>query len=406
MMPCPKRRLRRTALACLGGTALLLMTACGANAGGPADPAASRSGNAVSAEEHGPHVTVTPGADATAVNPVAGVSVSADRGTLEQVSVTSDDGQDAAGELTDDGAAWTSSAPLEFDATYTVDYTAEHDGHRTSGESVFSTVDAAHEMDVSMNVEDGQTYGVWQVVEFDFSEPVAAKDEIEKAVTVSGGGDQKGAFRWYSDTTLRYRPEKPWAANSEVKVSIDLLGQDVGNAMIGNENETVSFRTGGEQRAYVDNDTKTLVAYVDGEKTGEWPVSLGNPEWPSTTGRKVIMEQAASYKFDPGSLGLSPGDPHYYEPFNATNTSRLTRSGEFVHQALPSALPLLGVSNVSHGCVGMPPEGAAYIFDQFRPGDMVEVVNTDYPQADPDDGYGDWNIPFGNYADESWHGDW
>ena len=37
---------------------------------------------------------------------------------------------------------------------------------------------------------------------------------------------------------------------------------------------------------------------------------------------------------------------------------------------------------------------------------MVEVVNTDYPQADPDDGYGDWNIPFEHYSDEDWHGNW
>ena len=86
--------------------------------------------------------------------------------------------------------------------------------------------------------------------------------------------------------------------------------------------------------------------------------------------------------------------------------SRLTWSGEFIHQALPSAMPVLGVANVSHGCVGMPPEGAAYIFETFRPGDMVEVVNTDYPQADPDDGYGDWNIPFEHYSDEDWHGNW
>ena len=69
-------------------------------------------------------------------------------------------------------------------------------------------------------------------------------------------------------------------------------------------------------------------------------------------GRKAVLEQ----------LNLKPGDPHYYPPFDASNVSRLTWSGEFIHQALPSAMPVLGVANVSHGCVGMPPEGAAYIF--------------------------------------------
>lgn len=401
--PRTARRAFRAALACLAGFTVVALTACGTGAAGPASPA----GTAASAgETSAPHVTVTPASDATGANPAAGVTVRTDRGTLAEVSVISDGGSNAPGELVEEGTAWQTTEPLEFDATYTVAYTAENGERRTTGESAFSTVDAAHEVDVKLNVEDGQTYGVWQVVEFDFSEPVSNKDEIEKAVTVKGGGDHRGAFRWYSDTKLRYRPEKPWAANSDVTVSIDLLGKDVGSGMIGNGNETVKFRTGAEQRAYVDNNTKTLVAYVAGKKTGEWPVSLGNPEWPSTTGQKVIMEQAASYKFDPSSLGLRPGDPHYYAPFYASNTSRLTRSGEFIHQALPSALPLLGIANVSHGCVGMSPEGAAYIFEQFRPGDMVEVVNTDYPQADPDDGYGDWNIPFGHYADESWHGNW
>lgn len=396
--PRTKRRARRAALACLVGFTVVAVTACGA---GASDPTAASTGG-----QAAPRVTVSPASDATGANPAAGVTVRTDRGTLAEVSVTSDGGRSAPGELTDGDSAWKTTEALEFDATYTVEYTAEDHGRRTTGETTFATVDAAHEVDVALNVQDGQTYGVWQVVEFDFSEPVSNKDEIEKAIAVSGGGDQEGALRWYSDTTLRYRPEKPWAADSDVTVSIDLLGKDVGNGMIGNENETVKFKTGAEQRAYVDNNTKTLVAYVADKKTGEWPVSLGNPEWPSTTGQKVIMEQAASYKFDPASLGLRPGDPHYYEPFYASNTSRLTRSGEFIHQALPSALPLLGISNVSHGCVGMPPEGAAYVFEQFRPGDMVEVVNTDYPQADPDDGYGDWNIPFGHYADESWHGNW
>ncbi len=285
-------------------------------------------------------------------------------------------------------------------------YTADNNGRTAEGTSAFSTVDAAHEMDVRMNVRDGSTYGLWQVVEFDFSEPILNKDEIEKAVTVTGGGDQDGAFRWYSDTKLRYRPAEPWAPDSKVKVAIELLGKDVGNGMIGNENQTVNFTTGPEHRAYVDNNTKTLVAYENGKKTGEWPVTLGNPEWPSTTGKKVIIEQAESYEFKPSSLNLSPGDPHYYEPFNASNVARLTWSGEFIHQALPSAMPVLGYQNVSHGCVGMPVEGAKYIFDTFRPGDMVEVVNTGYPQADPDDGFGDWNIPFDKYSDENWHGNW
>jgi len=351
-------------------------------------------------------VEVSPAADTSMVNPVDPVVVTADGGELTDVTVSAaGSGERVEGELAQDGHEWRSKAPLAFDETYTVDYTARSGDRDSTGQSVFSTVDAAHEADVALNVKDGQTYGVWQVVEFNFSEPVMNKDEVEKAVTVDGA-HRDGAFRWYSDRKLRFRPEQPWDPNAKVTVTVNILGKDLGNGMIGNGNETVSFSTGAEQRVFVDNNTKTLVAYVNGKETGRWPVTLGNPDWPSTTGKKVIIEQAASYEFKASSLNLKPGDPHYYPPFDASNVSRLTWSGEFIHQALPSAMPVLGVANVSHGCVGMPPEGAAYIFETFRPGDMVEVVNTDYPQADPDDGYGDWNIPFEHYSDEDWHGNW
>ncbi|MGX0671496.1 L,D-transpeptidase [Kocuria marina] len=408
-------RRRRPVIACLALAGLLGLSACAAgNDAAPAAPSsaasssadAAASGSAPSTPSGAVRVEVSPGADASMVNPVDAVVVTAHGGELTDVTVSAaSSGERVGGELAEGGHEWRSNAPLAFDETYTVDYTARAGDQDSTGQSVFTTVDAAHEADVALNVKDGQTYGVWQVVEFNFSEPVVNKDEVEKAVTVDGA-HRNGAFRWYSDRKLRFRPEQPWDPNAQVKVTANILGKDLGNGMIGNGNKTVSFRTGPEQRAFVDNNTKTLVAYVNGKETGRWPVTLGNPDWPSTTGKKVIIEQAASYAFKASSLNLKPGDPHYYPPFDASNVSRLTWSGEFIHQALPSAMPVLGVTNVSHGCVGMPPEGAAYIFETFRPGDMVEVVNTDYPQADPDDGYGDWNIPFGHYSDEDWHGNW
>ncbi|WP_270450517.1 L,D-transpeptidase [Kocuria marina] len=408
-------RRRRPVIACLALAGLLGLSACAAgNDAAPAAPSsaasssadAAASGSAPSTPSGAVRVEVSPGADASMVNPVDPVVVTADGGELTDVTVSAaSSGARVEGELAEDGHEWRSNAPLDFNETYTVDYTARAGGRDSTGQSVFSTVDAAHEADVALNVKDGQTYGVWQVVEFNFSEPVVNKDEVEKAVTVDGA-HRDGAFRWYSDRKLRFRPEQPWDPNAKVTVTANMLGKDLGNGMIGNGNKTVSFSTGAEQRAFVDNNTKTLVAYVNGKETGRWPVTLGNPDWPSTTGKKVIIEQAASYAFKASSLNLKPGDPHYYPPFDASNVSRLTWSGEFIHQALPSAMPVLGVANVSHGCVGMPPEGAAYIFETFRPGDMVEVVNTDYPQADPDDGYGDWNIPFEHYSDEDWHGNW
>ncbi|MCT1803782.1 Ig-like domain-containing protein, partial [Kocuria carniphila] len=161
---------RSRAVTGLAGFSVLALAACGTGSGG--DGAASGSpsdgaSNATATEAAGePTVTVAPAANTTMVNPVDPVTVTADQGKLTDVSVVSDDGQEAAGELSEDGTTWTSTKPLEFDSAYTVTYTADNNGRTAEGTSAFSTVDAAHEMDVRMNVRDGGTYGLWQVVEF------------------------------------------------------------------------------------------------------------------------------------------------------------------------------------------------------------------------------------------------
>ena len=225
MAPQPTRTStwRSRALTGLAGFSVLVLTACGTGSGSGGDgPATGGASGAAASDAPAtePAVSVAPAADTTMVNPVDPVTVTADQGRLTDVSVVSDEGVEASGDMSEDETTWTSTKPLDFDAAYTVTYSAENNGRTSEGTSAFSTVDAAHEMDVRMNVRDGGTYGVWQIVEFDFSEPIQNKDEIEQAVSVNGGGDQDGAFRWYSDTKLRYRPAEPWAPDSKVKVAI------------------------------------------------------------------------------------------------------------------------------------------------------------------------------------------
>ncbi|KUG56664.1 hypothetical protein AVL61_06315 [Kocuria rosea subsp. polaris] len=421
VLPSPRPTPAPRRLLALGAVTVLLATGCAQASGAAAEgPAATASSPASSVPSSTPvptsppatvapaEVTVAPADAAVEHNPVEPVVVRADRGELaDVVLVPALGGEPVPGELSADGRTWTSTEVLDFDTRYALHWSAASGAAATTtGSSTFTTVLAAHEVDARLNVADGGTYGTGQVLEFTFSEPVVHKEQVEQAVTVDGGGDRAGAFRWYSDTMVRYRPAEKWAPHARITVTLDLLGLDVGHGMVGNHDLRRSFSTGAEHYARVDNETKTLTAWVDGEVAGTFPVTLGNEDWPSTTGQKVIMEQAPEYLFKASSLDLQPGDPHWYDTFWASNVSRLTASGEFVHQALPSAMPVLGVANVSHGCVGMPPEGAKFIHDVFRPGDVVEVVGTGYPQADPDDGYGDWNIPLEHYADEQWKGNW
>lgn len=307
----------------------------------------------------------------------------------------------------EDAKSWTTTQKLKTKTKHTLTYVLEDEKGETEEKSfTFTSDNTKAKIDTSVNFTNGGSYGVGWIIQFNLSEDITDHAAFEKSIKVTGGGDQKGAFRWYSDHLVRYRPENYWAPNSKVTVAINTQDVDLGDEKIGNTKDTLSFNVGPKRTALADNNTKTIELYENDKLIHSNPITLGNTDWPSVVGKLVVMEQAESYFFDPTSLGLTPGDPHYYTPFYAHNVSRLTTSGVFVHQALPSAYSSVGVVNVSHGCIGMWPDDAKYFFDTFGPGDIVETVNTGYPQADPDDGYGDWNIPFANYTDASWKGNW
>ncbi|MDN5605221.1 MAG: Ig-like domain-containing protein [Kocuria sp.] len=394
---------RRRALAggALGVFSAAVLSACSGNDQASKDSSASASPS----KTFTPQVTVTPEANAKEVNPVVPVSVTTAEGRMSEVEITGGK-EDVKGHVSEDGKTWTSDGDLEFDTNYTIKYKVTGDKGEHESQSSFATVVAANEADAKLNVQEGKTYGTGQVIQFDFSEPVTNKGDIEKSITVTGGGAAPGLFRWYSDTMVRYRPQDLWAPNSEVTIEANILGKDLGNGQIGNQNYKVTFKIGEKHYAFVDNNTKSMKMYVNDNMVREAPVTLGSKDWPSVTGKLVILEQAKKYKFDAKTLGLKKGDEHWYEPFEATNTSRLTNSGAFVHQAEPSAYNVVGVANISHGCIGLLPDDAEFFFDTFEVGDIVETQNTDYGQANPDNGYGDWNIPWEHYTDTSWHGNW
>ena len=52
-------------------------------------------------------------------------------------------------------------------------------------------------------------------------------------------------------------------------------------------------------------------------------------------------------------------------------------------------MPYLGTANLSHGCIGLGPDGAKWVFENMTSGDVVQVVNTEGDFAAFDDGFGD-----------------
>ncbi|MFE5837075.1 Ig-like domain-containing protein [Arthrobacter sp. NPDC056493] len=343
---------------------------------------------------------VTPLDGAKGVNPAVAPSVKAVNGRVQDVVLVPTAGGEAVkGTVSADGSTWTAVDPLAFNTPYNYSYTiVDGAGRETKKVQTFTTVEPANEADAAVYPENGSTVGAGQPIDIVFSEPVTNKAAMEKAVKIAVSSRQPVAWHWYSDQKVRIRPEKFWASNSQVTVDMKLFGVDFGKGMIGNFNAKVQFKVGQQRLAVVDDNTKTMKVYFDGKLVRTAPVTLGGTDWLSPSGYAVIMEQERHSKFNAGSIGLKPGDKGYYPPLTVEYANRLTSSGVYVHQALESAWSYVGVANISHGCVGLLPVDAAWFFNNMKSGDVVQVLNTGAAPIEPLEGYGDWNIPWAQYA--------
>jgi lipoprotein-anchoring transpeptidase ErfK/SrfK len=341
---------------------------------------------------------VSPADGAKQVNPAAPVSLKVSNGRIEGVTLTTTAGDTVEGTFAEDGSSWSAAGPLKFNTEYSYTYVVtDGAGREKSTTYSFSTVSSTHEADAAIYPLDGMKVGVGQPLQVIFSEPVVNRAEVEKAIKVTSSAGQTGAFHWFSDTMVRYRPEGFWAANSTVTMDMQLFGVDLGNGQIANFNKKVNVNIGDKRVAIADSAAHTFTLSVNDQVVKTLPVSMGDERFPSARGYAVLMEKNRYDHFRAASIGLKPGDPAYYGEVDVEYSIRLTLSGAYIHQALESAFPYIGNKNVSHGCIGFAPEGAAWVYNNMTTGDVVQVINTQGDFAANDDGYGDWNIPWAEY---------
>ncbi len=287
---------------------------------------------------------VTPLDGAVEWNPVVGPQVKAVNGKIKDVVLTPvGGGTPVQGKTSADGTTWTTLEVLKFKTQYNYSFTVvDTAGKETKKNQTFTTVSAAYEADASIYPRNGTVAGSGQPIEINFSEPVVDKAAMEKRVAITVSSGQPVAWHWYSDKKVRIRPEAFWASGTTVTVAMKLLGVDFGNGMIGNGDVTSTFTTGPQRIAVVDDTTKTMNVYINGQLAHTAPVSLGGEDWLSPTGYAVIMEQERHSNFNAGTIGLKPGDKGYYPPLVVEYANRLTWSGVYVHQALEAAWGAIG----------------------------------------------------------------
>ena len=142
-----------------------------------------------------------------------------------------------------------------------------------------------------------------------------------------------------------------------------------------------------------DAGTHVMDVYDGDQLVQSYPMSAGSPDNPSHNGVHVVTELNRDRIMDSSTFGVPADGPGGYRT-PVEYAVRISNNGEFVHAA-PWSVAQQGNANVSHGCINMSTERAAWFFDFSRPGDVVEIRNSIGPPLGRADGdIYDWTIPW------------
>ncbi|TFV81306.1 hypothetical protein E4P40_16290 [Blastococcus sp. CT_GayMR20] len=330
------------------------------------------------------------------VSPVVPLEISVTDGELAEVTLVDGAGTAVSGTLAppaDEAAAavWTPETPLAYGTSYTLTATAENaDDEQTTATSTFTTVTPASVSTPSIGPLDGQTVGVGMPIRVYFDDPIVDKAAVESHLVVTSSTPTDGVWNWFSETEVHFRPSTYWPANTDVTLDANLYGIDFGNGIWGEKNRTVSFSIGAKHVSIADASTHMMEVYDGDQLVQTYPISAGSPDNPSYNGPHVVTEMNRNRIMDSSTYGVPVDSPEGYRT-PVEYAVRISDSGEFVHAA-PWSVAQQGNTNVSHGCINMSTERAAWFFNFSQPGDIVEIRGSSAGDLRSD--IYDWTIPW------------
>jgi lipoprotein-anchoring transpeptidase ErfK/SrfK len=398
--------------AAVAGVLVALVAGCSGGAGSataaPAanTPAATASAVPTTSPPAAPaRLTITPrdGTDDQSVT--TPVTVRASGGTVSAVSLRNPDGELVAGTFNAGRTTWTSTEPLGYGKSYSLAAVAANaDGKTTRSTSAFSTV-APRTLTLPYLFPGGpdgpRTVGVGQPIQVRFDEDIADKTAAEKALVVTTSPHVDGAWHWFSDREVHWRPQHYWTPGTTVTVKANVYGVGVGDGIYGQQDVSTSFTIGAAKIFTINDKTHTGVITINGKATRTVPVSMGRGGsytvdgqtiyFTTQSGPHIVKEKYPVKRMTSASYGLPKDTPLGYDE-NISLAVRISVDGEFVHSA-PWSVWAQGKQNVSHGCVNVSPANAKYFYDTFSWGDVVDIKNTGV------------NLPFAAEANE-WDVSW
>jgi lipoprotein-anchoring transpeptidase ErfK/SrfK len=203
----------------------------------------------------------------------------------------------------------------------------------------------------------GQTVGVAHPVTVTFTQPVADRPAVEQTIAFDAPTVPAGNFTWLNDRVLQWSPSELWPAHTTIGVS-------VGGAK-------ASFQTGSSVVGVASISNHTFTVSIDGEVAREMPASMGKPKFPTPVGTFSVIRKERTVVMDSRTIGIPLDDPEGYK-LTVDWAVRITNGGVYVHSA-PWSTGSQGYANVSHGCINLSPDNAAWYYDLVSPGDPVIV---------------------------------
>lgn len=226
----------------------------------------------------------------------------------------------------------------------------------TSMASVAPSIDGATV--ASVQPTNGQVVGVAHPIIVAFTKPVSDREAAQQTIRVTAPAEVSGRFEWLDDKTVQFVPDQYWPAHSEISMLAGGIPR--------------TFGTGSIVLGVADISAHTFTVSIDGQVVRQMPASMGKPKHPTPVGNFNVLEKQSSVVMDSRTIGIPLSDPEGYK-LTVADAVRVTWGGVYVHSA-PWSVGSQGYANVSHGCINLSPDNAAWYFDQVHVGDPV-VIN-------------------------------
>jgi lipoprotein-anchoring transpeptidase ErfK/SrfK len=365
------------AAACSGGS-----TAAGR--GGSHASVGGRSGAAA----NGVRLSITPAGGRDA-RPDRGITVGAAGGRISKVIVRTG-GDPVPGTLNAAGTLWHSRWALDVSQRYTVIATATgRSGRPVTRTSSFRTLRPARTFEARIIEGYRQTYGVGMPIILYFSRPISNRAAVERALQIRTSKRVLGAWFWdgrcnMAAVCLYFRPRRYWPPHTRVSFTGHLNGVQVAPGVYGHHTLTQTFTIGSSLIVIASTARHYMNVYRDHRLFAHWPISSGRPGDDTPNGTYLTIEKA-----NPVDM-VGPGY-NIEVPWSV----RFTWSGDYLHDAYWS-VGEQGFTNVSHGCVNMPPVDAEIFYKIADPGDPVKITGS--PRAGVwDNGWTMWFLPWNRW---------